>query len=74
MTIKIKYSVLKKYPERETAHQHVRAALKSGALSKEACSVCGDLQTEAHHNNYTKTLSVVWLCKAHHLERHHQTG
>lgn len=59
-----------KYPEKAHAHQVVSDALISGKLKKEPCIICGSLVVEAHHEDYSKPLYVVWLCSKHHHERH----
>ena len=37
-----------------------------GRIFKKPCKVCGDLNVEAHHEDYSKPLDVVWLCHKHH--------
>jgi hypothetical protein len=34
------------------------------------CEVCGDPQTHAHHDDYSKPLDVRWFCPRHHREEH----
>lgn len=34
------------------------------------CVICGSDKSQGHHENYDKPLEVVWLCAAHHAERH----
>lgn len=48
----------------------VRRALGRGDLIPTACSVCGSLTVEAHHDDYAKPLDVRWLCREHHREHH----
>jgi hypothetical protein len=62
------YPVL--YPEKATAHNRVAAALRDGRLFKQPCVECGSLEVEAHHEDYSKPLDVVWLCTKHHHARH----
>lgn len=57
-------------PEKYAAHSAVSSALRSGKLQKETCAVCGDENSQAHHNDYTKPLDVVWLCQQHHAQVH----
>jgi hypothetical protein len=51
-------------------HAVVHHALRQGRLIREACVVCGDLDTVAHHADYNKPLQVVWLCRSHHRMEH----
>lgn len=48
----------------------VRRAIRSGKLVRESCVVCGERNTHAHHEDYSKPLDVVWLCRKHHDVRH----
>ena len=52
------------------AHQAVKRAIYSGALKPEPCEVCGEKVAHAHHDDYTKPLSVRWLCPFHHVQHH----
>ena len=52
------------------AHGMVAYALKTGALKKQPCHVCGDEKSQAHHADYDNPLGVVWLCDKHHKEAH----
>lgn len=67
----------KKYKE-YTTEQKLKAdcrtktklAIKRGKLIKQPCQICGEIEVEAHHQDYNKPLEVVWLCREHHLELH----
>jgi hypothetical protein len=59
-----------RYPERVSAREKVRYALKVGNIVKKDCCVCGDSNVFAHHIDYKKPLDVVWLCRKHHREEH----
>jgi hypothetical protein len=61
---------LQKYPERHFARRALAAAVKSGLLKRQPCEVCGNADSEAHHDDYSKPLDVMWLCPKHHAERH----
>lgn len=72
-----------KNPTSRNAARVVEAALNSGALTRQTfCSGCGassdDVKIEAHHSDYTKPLSVVWLCPSCHsvldIERRRREG
>lgn len=53
---------------------NVRAILKyyvkMGVIEKKPCQVCGAFDSQAHHEDYSKPLEVIWLCRRHHLETH----
>src|ERR1035437_2598674 len=51
-------------------HKLVSTALINGSLIKLPCGVCGELRTEAHHDDYDKPLDVRWLCRSCHLAHH----
>ena len=59
-----------KYPERTAARTAIGSAIKAGILIRKPCEVCGDKNSEAHHEDYSKPLDVVWYCSKHHAERH----
>ena len=48
----------------------VKKALKTHTLHKRPCLKCGDLNAEAHHEDYDQPLEVMWLCRTHHLRLH----
>lgn len=52
------------------ARKKAQAAVKVGFLIRQACEVCGEAKTEAHHDDYSKPFDVRWLCARHHAEWH----
>jgi len=46
--------------------------MRNGRLPKQPCKVCGEVKTQAHHEDYSKPLEVVWLCAACHKKRHQE--
>lgn len=52
------------------ARKMVELAIKSGYLIKKPCEICGELNVEAHHDDYLKPLDVRWLCILHHKLHH----
>lgn len=53
------------------ARTKVRLALRSGKLERLPCDVCGSTdKVESHHQDYSKPLEVLWLCKEHHAQAH----
>ena len=43
---------------------------KRGKLVKQPCVVCGCNDSQKHHEDYDKPLSVDWLCRPCHLDYH----
>jgi hypothetical protein len=63
----------KKYPEKYRAHQKVRYAIRSGKLPKPSdctCAHCGVPAKEYHHEDYSKPLDVIPICKSCHYKHH----
>jgi len=59
-----------KFPEKFAARAKTARAIKSGLITRKPCH-CGAV-AQAHHEDYSKPLDVVWLCPKHHAERHIQ--
>jgi hypothetical protein len=57
---------------RVAARWAVANAVRDGRIEQLPCRVCGDVNSEAHHADYSKPLVVDWLCFAHHREMHGQ--
>lgn len=58
-------------PDARAAHVAVGNALRDGRLVKGPCARLGDDcsgRVEAHHEDYSKPLEVVWACVRHHDE------
>lgn len=49
---------------------YLNTYLKRGVIKKLPCSICNNIQSEAHHHDYTKPLDVIWLCRECHLSIH----
>lgn len=62
----------KRNKEKIACHNYVAMAIKFGHLIRpETCDRCKNNCTpQAHHNDYTKPLEVVWLCRKCHGEEH----
>jgi hypothetical protein len=52
------------------ARADLTLAVKSGALVRLPCTVCGAEDSHGHHHDYSKPLDVTWLCPAHHAQEH----
>jgi DNA repair exonuclease SbcCD ATPase subunit len=59
-----------KYPKKRIARSAVANAIRDGKLQRKPCSVCGKIWSQAHHEDYSKPLEVIWLCNKHHHDRH----
>jgi hypothetical protein len=60
--------------KRDRARNGVFQAVKSGRLIRLPCEVCGERNSEGHHDDYDKPLQVRWLCNRHHNEWHRING
>lgn len=60
---------IERYPEKHAARLIVASAIKSGFIQRQPCVKCG-LKAQAHHEDYSKPLDVIWYCPKHHAERH----
>lgn len=60
----------RKNAEKRAAHVLLNNAVRDGRVKKLPCVVCGSELSEGHHEDYTKPLEVVWLCRKHHAEAH----
>lgn len=60
----------KRFPEKVAARSAVSKAIKTGALLRQPCEICGKSPADAHHPDYAKPLMVTWLCRTHHREEH----
>jgi len=55
------------------ARSIVQHAIEAGKLTIQPCEQCGiDKNIHAHHEDYKKPLSVVWLCPKCHGKRHRE--
>ncbi len=62
-------------PERDKAHNAVNNALRDGKLKAKPCERCSfALGVQAHHEDYSKPLDVVWLCTRCHGARHRESN
>ncbi len=52
------------------ARYALRYAVITGKLEKKPCEVCSEPKSEGHHEDYSKPLEVVWLCRPHHAGLH----
>jgi hypothetical protein len=57
---------------RQSARKLAAKAIRSGALTRQPCQVCGEPYAVAHHEDYDQPLAVEWLCRSHHVRRHNE--
>lgn len=60
--------------KKRTAHEAIAYLVRTGKLPKVltcTCVDCGIPAAEYHHEDYSKPLEVVALCKKCHAKRHH---
>ena len=50
----------------------VRHRIASGSIVRQPCEKCGKPKAHAHHDDYSKPLSIRWLCQLHHMEVHRE--
>lgn len=62
-------------PEKQRVHQVVARAIKRGELVRPAqCAECGrEGRIEAHHEDYSRPLDVVWCCPRCHARAEGRT-
>lgn len=58
------------YAEHTKAWRIVTKAIRSGKIKRGKCEKCKRRDTHAHHDDYSKPLSVRWLCPFHHAQHH----
>lgn len=60
------------HPEKIKARAAVSNALRDGRLTKEPCHLCGNPDSEAHHEDYNRPLDVHWVCQECHQTAVHR--
>lgn len=58
------------YPEKHKAREITSNAIFQGKLIKRPCEFCGEVEVQAHHQDYLKPLEVNWLCIKCHKKYH----
>jgi hypothetical protein len=69
------YGKGRRYPtdDKRRARNIVDSAIRDGKLKAKPCERCGfALGVQAHHEDYSKPLDVVWLCTKCHGARHRE--
>lgn len=63
------YRATSKFAKKNRIAAVVWSKVYRAKLKKEKC-FCGEKEVHAHHDDYSKPLEVMWLCRIHHKERH----
>jgi len=71
---KTMYNANDTYKQIQLARSKTWYAVKTGKLVKESCECCGEMETQAHHDDYSKHLDIRWLCKTCHELWHIEHG
>ena len=58
------------HPEKWNARYLVKRAIAKGIIVKQPCFICGETDVQAHHEDYSKPLEVIFLCRNCHYKRH----
>lgn len=61
----------KENPDKYKAQTMLNNAIRDKRVVRMACCMCGK-KAHAHHEDYTKPFSVIWLCPMHHQRLHHK--
>jgi hypothetical protein len=57
---------------KSNARAYANVYYRRGSLAKKPCVVCASDNSQKHHEDYTKPLEVIWMCRTCHLEYHKQ--
>lgn len=58
--------------EKKRCRALVGIKIRKGVIAKQPCSVCGNPESEAHHEDYSKPLEIIWFCRQCHVDLHTQ--
>ena len=57
-------------PEKSRCKNLFHSAVRRGKIVRGPCTICGTRPSEGHHEDYSKPLEVVWLCRPCHAYAH----
>ena len=60
---------LANHPRFREVKKIFREAMRLKKVIPQPCFICGE-KAEGHHPDYDQPLSVVWLCRSHHMQAH----
>lgn len=51
------------------ARSYAHVYLKRGKIERKPCKICGTMENlEMHHEDHSKPIEIIWLCRKHHIE------
>lgn len=56
---------------KSNARSYASVYLKRGKINKTPCVDCGAAKVEMHHEDYSKPINVIFVCRQCHARRHH---
>lgn len=62
----------KKFWHKHLCRTRTQRAVRNGKLIKLDCEICGSKNSQAHHEDYSKHLEVIWLCPLCHKKKHQE--
>lgn len=65
-----KAHAIRRNPLKNKVRNALQAKIRQGKIKRLPCEVCGEIKSQAHHNDYSKPFEVNWLCAEHHAELH----
>ena len=57
--------------KKDICRSYAGVYLRRGKIKKHPCFICGDKNSQMHHDNYNKPLEIIWFCRKHHMEKKH---
>lgn len=63
------YNINRRHSLKVKVRSILNNAIKYGKLFRLPCSICGNIKAQAHHEDYSKPLDVIWFCSKHHAKR-----
>jgi hypothetical protein len=67
-------STLRQQFAQNFTYPKTRRLLREGKLIRQPCEICGNLNTVAHHDNYTRPDEIRWFCQKDHMAHHRSLG
>lgn len=56
--------------KKSICRSYSKVYLKRGKIFKSNCIICNSIDSQMHHEDYTKPLEVIWMCRKCHLNYH----